>query len=75
MTDLLIRAVVVAAVVVAVLMVWRRLHRPSFWLVVGFPVKALMVYSTWRAVASGCGLARRRRRLRWTLPGFPYMGG
>ncbi|WP_432929168.1 hypothetical protein ACQPZZ_04370 [Microbispora sp. CA-135349] len=75
MADFLIRATVVAAVVVVALLVWRRLHRVSFWLVLGFPVKALMVYGTWRAVASGCGLARRRRRLRWTFPGFPYMGG
>jgi hypothetical protein len=74
MTDWLIHLGVIAAVVVAVLVVWRRLHPVSFWLLLGFPVKTLAVYGTWRAVASGCGLARRRRRWRWTFPGFPGMG-
>lgn len=75
MTDYLIPATLFVAAVVAGVLLWRKLHRVSFWLVLGFPVKALMVYGTWRAVASGCGLARRRRRWRWTFPGFPGMGG
>ncbi|MFC5828971.1 hypothetical protein [Nonomuraea insulae] len=56
------------------LWVWRRLGPVSFWYVLGFPVKAVMVYGTWRAVASGCGLAKRRRRWRWSVPGFPGWG-
>ncbi|GAA4588645.1 hypothetical protein GCM10023194_40840 [Planotetraspora phitsanulokensis] len=75
MTDLLIRASVIAAAVVATLLVWRKLHRGSFWLLVGFPLRALVVYGTWRSVASGCGLARRRKRWRWTFGGFPGLGG
>ncbi|WP_315967779.1 hypothetical protein [Planotetraspora sp. A-T 1434] len=70
MTDYLIPGTVTVAAIIAGLLVWRRLHRVSFWLVVGFPVKALVVYSTWKAVASGCGLARRRQRWRWTFPGL-----
>lgn len=50
---------------------WRRWAPTSFWCVLGFPVKALVVYGTWRSVSSGCGLSRRRRRWRWTFPGFP----
>ncbi|MGP3930456.1 hypothetical protein [Nonomuraea sp. KM88] len=53
---------------------WRRFAPVSFWLVIGFPVKAVMVYGTWRAVASGCGLSKRRRRWRWSVPGFPGWG-
>ncbi|GAA3559735.1 hypothetical protein GCM10022419_045430 [Nonomuraea rosea] len=53
---------------------WRRVSPVSFWLVLGFPVKAVTVYGTWRAVASGCGLSKRRRRWRWSVPGFPGWG-
>ncbi|WP_248965422.1 hypothetical protein [Sphaerisporangium perillae] len=74
MTDFLIHAGLIVVAAVVALKVWRRLHTVSFWLVLGFPLKALAVYGTWRAVSSGCGLARRRRRWRWTLPGFPGMG-
>ena len=73
MTDVLLDVAKVASVVtflVVVLALWRRLHPISFWLMVGFPRKAVMIYGTWRAVASGCGLVRRRRRWRWTFPGF-----
>ncbi|WP_063843007.1 hypothetical protein [Sphaerimonospora mesophila] len=75
MTDYLIPATLLVGTGVAGVLVWRKVHRVSFWLVLGFPVKALMVYGTWRAVASGCGLARRRRRFRWTFPGFPGTEG
>ncbi|WP_214111061.1 hypothetical protein [Acrocarpospora catenulata] len=70
MTDFLVHVAVIAVVVLVGLLVWRRFAPVSFWLVVGFPVKALMIYGTWRAVASGCGLTRRRRRWRWTFPGL-----
>lgn len=75
MTDYLIPATLLVGAGTAGVLAWRKVHRVSFWLVLGFPVKALMVYGTWRAVASGCGLARRRRRFRWTFPGFPGMEG
>ncbi|GAA1516670.1 hypothetical protein GCM10009677_57460 [Sphaerisporangium rubeum] len=75
MTDFLLRLGVYVFAVALALWCWRRWHRLSFWLVVGYPVKLLTVYCTWRAVASGCGLARRRRRFRWTFPGFPGLGG
>jgi S-DNA-T family DNA segregation ATPase FtsK/SpoIIIE len=53
---------------------WRRWAPVSFWYVLGFPFKVVRVYGTWRAVASGCGLSKRRRRWRWSVPGFPGWG-
>ena len=75
MTDALMYAGAVVAAVITGLLVWRKFHRGSFWLLVGFPIRALIVYGTWRSVASGCGLARRRKRWRWTFGGFPGLGG
>ncbi|MEU0520766.1 hypothetical protein [Streptosporangium sp. NPDC006007] len=75
MTDFLIWGAVVVAVAGAGLPAWRRLHPVSFWWLLGFPIKTITVYGTWRAVASGCGLARKRRRWRFTFPGFPGLGG
>jgi hypothetical protein len=75
MTDILFRVAVAIVVIGIVRWGWRKLHPVSYWLLVGFPFRVLSVYATWRAVASGCGLARRRRRLRWTVPGFPGWGG
>jgi hypothetical protein len=77
MTDLL---VVLApylgalAAVAAGLAVWNRLRPISFWLVLGYPRKAISVYLTWGNVAAGCGLSTKRRRLRWTFDGIPAIG-
>jgi S-DNA-T family DNA segregation ATPase FtsK/SpoIIIE len=60
--------------VVSMVLAWRRWAPTSFWYVLGFPVKVVMVYGTWRAVAAGCGLSKRRRRWRWSVPGFPGWG-
>ncbi|MEU8360443.1 hypothetical protein AB0C27_30980 [Nonomuraea sp. NPDC048882] len=54
--------------------VWRRCAPVSFWYVLGFPVKVVTIYGTWRAVASGCGLSKRVRRWRWRVPGLPGWG-
>jgi S-DNA-T family DNA segregation ATPase FtsK/SpoIIIE len=49
---------------------WRRWHYPSFWLALGFPLTALSVRASWRRVALGCGLTKKRQRW-WftTVPG------
>lgn len=54
---------------------WARWAPRSFWYGVGCPLKAVQVYGTWRHVASGCGLTRRRRRLRWSTGLFPESSG
>lgn len=56
---------------------WARWAPRSFWYGVGYPIKATQVYGTWHHVASGCGLTRRRRALRWSAGAFPWleMGG
>ncbi|QXJ25982.1 50S ribosome-binding GTPase [Actinomadura graeca] len=52
---------------------WQRYAPHSFWYGVGYPLKAAQVYGTWHHVASGCGLTRRRRALRWSAEAFPGM--
>lgn len=75
MPDILIWGLPVLAGAGSALWSWRRWHPVSFWYLVGFPLRALVVYGTWRAVAAGCGLTRRRRRWRWTFPTFPGFPG
>jgi len=53
---------------------WRRWAPTSYWFALGFPIRAVRVYLTWAHVASACGLARKRRRWRWTLDAIPVMG-
>ena len=54
---------------------WARWAPRSFWYCVGCPLKAVQVYGTWRHVAAGCGLTRRRRRLRWNAGLFSEEDG
>jgi len=75
MTDVLIWSAVMLASAGSVLWGWRRWHPSSFWYAIGFPIRALVIYGTWRSVASGCGLSRRRRQLRWTFPGIHGIEG
>ncbi|MGV2385507.1 hypothetical protein [uncultured Thermomonospora sp.] len=70
MTDLWVWGLLAPASVAVGLWVWQRMHPVSFWYLVGFPLRMLMIYGTWRSVASGCGLSRRKRRWRWTFPGL-----
>ncbi|MEV0752484.1 FtsK/SpoIIIE domain-containing protein [Streptosporangium sp. NPDC050280] len=58
---------VVLAVALAGLWAWRRWHYRSFWLVAGYPLMALSVRATWRKVALGCGLTKKRQRWWFTL--------
>ncbi|TXK35110.1 FtsK/SpoIIIE domain-containing protein [Nonomuraea sp. C10] len=71
MSDLLWWALGVLAAVAAGLWAWRRWHYRSFWFVVGFPIVAITVRATWRKVALGCGLTKKRQRF-WftTVPGL-----
>ncbi|MEO3876111.1 hypothetical protein ABGB18_45720 [Nonomuraea sp. B12E4] len=52
----------VLAAAAAGLWAWRRWHPGSFWLVVGFPLVALSVRASWRRVALGCNLTKKRQR-------------
>ncbi|MEV4835447.1 hypothetical protein AB0K05_13050 [Nonomuraea sp. NPDC049486] len=70
MADFLTWAGSLVTAVALALWAWRRWAPVSFWYVIGFPIRAVAIYGTWRAVASGCGLSKRRRRWRWTLPGW-----
>ena len=56
-----------ALVLVAGLRMWRRFHYRSFWPVVGFPLTAIHVRLTWRKVALGCGLTKKRHRWWFTV--------
>ncbi|GGL39690.1 FtsK/SpoIIIE domain-containing protein [Planomonospora parontospora] len=54
-----------------VLIAWRRWAPVSYWYLIVFPRKAVRLRWTWRHVASGCGLTKKR--LRWwftTVPGL-----
>ncbi|NBE95188.1 cell division protein FtsK [Nonomuraea sp. KC401] len=59
------------AAVAAGLWAWRRWHYRSFWLAIGFPLTAISVRASWRKVALGCGLTKKRQRF-WftTVPGM-----
>ncbi|MDR8409781.1 cell division protein FtsK [Nonomuraea sp. 3-1Str] len=50
---------------------WRRFHYPSFWLIAAFPIAAVSVRTSWRRIALGCGLTKKRQRW-WftTVPGL-----
>ncbi|WP_062440047.1 FtsK/SpoIIIE domain-containing protein [Herbidospora daliensis] len=52
---------------VATLGAWRHFHYRSFWYVVGYVAAALNVRFTWRKVALGCGLTKKRQRFWWTI--------
>ncbi|MFI6927271.1 FtsK/SpoIIIE domain-containing protein [Nonomuraea spiralis] len=71
MSDQLYTLLGVLAAVAAGLWAWRRWHHPSFWLVVGYPLTAISVRASWRKVALGCGLTKKRQRF-WftTVPGM-----
>ncbi|MEU0565174.1 FtsK/SpoIIIE domain-containing protein [Nonomuraea sp. NPDC005983] len=70
MSDLLIPLGVLAAAA-AGLWAWHHWHYRSFWLVIGFPLTAISVRASWRKVALGCGLTKKRQRF-WftTVPGM-----
>ncbi|MFI7708627.1 FtsK/SpoIIIE domain-containing protein [Nonomuraea sp. NPDC049480] len=70
MRDALVLLTVLAAVA-AGLWAWRRWHPGSFWLMIGYPITALSVRASWRRVALGCGLTKKRQRF-WftTVPGM-----
>jgi S-DNA-T family DNA segregation ATPase FtsK/SpoIIIE len=70
MRDTLVLLTVLAAFA-AGLWAWRRWHPVSFWLVLGYPITALSVRASWRRVALGCGLTKKRQRF-WftTVPGL-----
>ena len=54
------------AAVAGGLWAWHRLHYRSFWLLIGFPITAITVWATWRKVALGCGLTKKRHRFWFT---------
>jgi hypothetical protein len=53
---------------------WARLAPRSWWVILGFPLKAARVYLTWAHVTAACGLSGKRRRFRWTLDAVPVAG-
>jgi hypothetical protein len=53
---------------------WRHWLPRSFWCLVGFPLKAVRIYLTWRHVAYGCTLTRKRRVWRLSLDALPGLG-
>ncbi|MCP2340403.1 FtsK/SpoIIIE domain-containing protein [Actinomadura rupiterrae] len=64
----------VLAATAAGLWAWRHWHPSSFWYGVGFPLRVVWVYLTWKAVASGCKVTRRKRAWRFTLDSLPVVG-
>ncbi|MEU8394069.1 FtsK/SpoIIIE domain-containing protein [Nonomuraea sp. NPDC048892] len=71
MSDQLYPLLAVLAASAAGLWAWRRWHYRSFWLVIGFPITAITIRATWRKVALGCNLTKKRQRF-WftTVPGL-----
>ncbi|GII94927.1 FtsK/SpoIIIE domain-containing protein [Sinosporangium siamense] len=54
------RPVLIGAAVLVALWVWRTLHPASWWYAVVFPRRVLRLRWSWRHVASGCGLTKKR---------------
>ncbi|GII67349.1 conjugal transfer protein TraS [Sphaerisporangium krabiense] len=71
MSDHLLLTLGVLAASAAGLWAWRRWHYPSFWLCLRYPMTAITIRLTWRKVALGCGLTKKRQRF-WftTVPGL-----
>ncbi|MEU7881498.1 hypothetical protein [Microbispora bryophytorum] len=65
MRDALLTLLAGLAAAAAGLWAWRHLQ-----LIVGFPLMAVTIWATWRKVALGCSLTKKRQRW-WltTLPG------
>ena len=65
------RSLLLVLGVVFALLLWRRWAPVSYWYVIVFPRKAVWLRWTWRHVASGCGLTKKRHRW-WftTVPGL-----
>ncbi|MEU1731643.1 FtsK/SpoIIIE domain-containing protein [Streptosporangium sp. NPDC020145] len=55
------QSLLVLATALAILATWR------FWPMVGYPFTALSVRASWRKVALGCGLTKKRARWAFTL--------
>ncbi|GAA2614336.1 FtsK/SpoIIIE domain-containing protein [Actinomadura fulvescens] len=71
-TGYLVLGVLAAAA--AGLWAWRHWHPLSFWYGIGYPLRVVHVYLTWRAVTSGCKLTRSKRAFRVTLDALPVVG-
>ncbi|WP_246080480.1 FtsK/SpoIIIE domain-containing protein [Nonomuraea mesophila] len=71
MSDQFLTMLGVLAAVAAGFWAWRHWHYRSFWLTIGFPLTAISVRASWRKVALGCGLTKKRQRF-WftTVPGL-----
>ncbi|MFC4061644.1 FtsK/SpoIIIE domain-containing protein [Planomonospora corallina] len=65
------RPVLLVLAALLVLIAWRRWAPVSYWYLLVFPRKAVWLRWTWRHVASGCGLTKKRHRW-WftTVPGL-----
>ncbi|GLW10084.1 hypothetical protein Misp01_52130 [Microtetraspora sp. NBRC 13810] len=70
-SDGLLLVLGVLAAAAAGLWAWHHFHYRSFWLCVGFPLTAVSVRASWRKIALGCGLTKKRHRF-WftTVPGL-----
>ncbi|MFG1879395.1 FtsK/SpoIIIE domain-containing protein [Sphaerisporangium sp. NPDC049003] len=71
MSNTLLITLGVLAASVAGLRAWRHRHYHSFWLCLIYPMTALTIRMSWRKVALGCGLTKKRQRF-WftTVPGL-----
>ncbi|MEV0630178.1 FtsK/SpoIIIE domain-containing protein [Nonomuraea wenchangensis] len=71
MSDQFYPLLAVLAASAAGLWAWHRWHYRSFWLLIGFPITAISVWASWRKIALGCGLTKKRQRF-WftTVPGL-----
>ncbi|MGV9380002.1 FtsK/SpoIIIE domain-containing protein [Nonomuraea sp. NPDC003707] len=67
MSDSLRLVLTVLSLIGVGLWAWRRGHPASFWLVVGSPLTALSARGSWRRVALGCGLTKKRQRWWFTV--------
>ncbi|MFI6297635.1 FtsK/SpoIIIE domain-containing protein [Nonomuraea sp. NPDC050790] len=70
MPDTFTLTLIAISAATGILWAWRALHPRSFWWIIGYPLTALNVRLTWRRVALGCGLTKKRQQW-WftTVPG------
>ncbi|GLX95533.1 FtsK/SpoIIIE domain-containing protein [Herbidospora sp. NBRC 101105] len=65
MSEELHVALIALAASAAGLWAWRHFYAASFWLVIGYLLTSIRVRLTWRKIALGCGLTKRRQRPRF----------
>jgi S-DNA-T family DNA segregation ATPase FtsK/SpoIIIE len=65
--ELLLGTLAYLAAVLTAMWTWRHWHYRSYWLLIGYTLTAISVRATWRKVALGCALTKKRQSWWFTV--------